>query len=129
MPELRLLILIIITALANSQVIDTWINGSIFRKPRQFIRLLGKKRRRKSKNRSWVLRAASELLLCPLCLSHWTAAVLLGGAHWAWDFQVRAPAWVILWLAVVGLSRLVYQSANKEEGDPLAGIKPYEPPA
>jgi len=121
MPELQqLLILIAITSPANAQVVDTWLNGTLFASHRRFIEL-GKA------SRFWTLRAVSELVLCPRCLSHWTAAGLLGTARLVWDVQISAPAWIITWIAAVGLSRFIYQLTNKEE-DPLARIQPYEPP-
>ncbi len=123
MSELQeLLILTTLIAPANAQIIDTWINGTIFDTYRQFIKL-------GETSRFGALRAASELLLCPRCLSHWTAAILLGTARLIWNIQISAPAWIIVWIATVGLSRFIYQLTNKEEGDPLAGIEPYEPPS
>jgi hypothetical protein len=123
MSELQqLLILIAIISPANSQVVDTWINGSIFDAHRQFIKELG------NRNRLRILRAVFELVLCPRCLSHWTAAGLLGTARLVWDVQASAPAWIIVWIATVGLSRYIYQRTNKEE-DSFGAIQPYEPPA
>jgi len=122
MPELQQLLLITaIAAPASAQLIDTWINGSLFETHRRFI----------ASGREHGLQAVrliSELLLCPRCLSHWTAALLLGMVRLVWEIQLAAPSWILLWLATVGLTRLIYQVTNREEGDPLAGIKPYEPP-
>jgi len=122
MSELQQLLLIaVIAAPANAQLIDTWINGTLFESHRRFI-ASGKEHRLRA------VRLISELLLCPRCLSHLTAALLLGTVRLVWEIQLAAPSWILLWLATVGLTRLIYQVTNREEGDPLAGIKPYEPP-
>lgn len=121
MPEMRELLLTIFVSLANSQLIDTWINGSLFEVHRRFI-ASGKEHRIRA------VRLISELLTCPRCLSHWTAALLLGTARLVWEIQLAAPSWILLWLATVGLTRLIYQVTNREEVDPFGRVEPYEPP-
>ena len=86
---------LVVAGLAGSQAADTWTSASIFRRCQDWL----KSRKERSQGLQWFL---AELMTCPYCLSHWTAAICLGlgfsGAWWA-----RVP---VLWLAAVRIATL-----------------------
>ena len=62
MRTLVLLVWLPLITLANWQLIECWHHGSLFDRPRAWL---------EQRTGFW-----SDLLLCPFCLSHWTAVPL-----------------------------------------------------
>lgn len=119
------LLVVLIAALANAQLVDTWHNGTIFKRPRAFFE-------RWEDSRWLLIHLIGELALCSRCLMHWTAVPLLVLMCELWGFRAHPYSWPLWWLAVIGLSRVFYKLAGgdeeEEERDPLLDVPEYQRP-
>jgi hypothetical protein len=103
----EMLSLTVLYGLFCGQVVDTWLNGSIFDRLRMFFEKLKAYR---------VIGLIGELALCPRCSMHWVAA--LATAHFLYVTDVQI-VWVpVIWLAIVGAGQWVYRHLT-ENVDPL----------
>lgn len=111
--ESRLLLSAIISGAITAQIMNLWFNGSVFEGPR-----------------GWVAKYAplsvSELMTCPLCLSHWiaVAGMYLAAAYLETEASVfkTTPAILAYWLFTACVANLVYYKFFHHEelpGDPL----------
>lgn len=113
------LLLIVLAALANAQLLDTWLQGSIFKRQRDFIEPL-------QESRFVPIRLWGELVLCNRCLAHWIAIPVMYAVYHTWPVWPTHPcALALIWLAVVRLSCLFYREDPEEEGLSLDDIPAY----
>ena len=96
----NVLLCIVISGLAGYQVADTWVRGSLFEQPQQWLR-------KRSKTNM-----LAKLFSCLFCLSHWTALTcLLVMLLTGWDSLVRIP---VYWFAAVKISLVVQREVEIE---------------
>lgn len=95
----KLIWAVLIAGTANWTVIETWHHGSLFDSVRARLEVCRG-------------RFLADLLLCPYCLSHWTAIPLLAASllmmvdFSQWDWW-RYPGLVCCWLVVIRISNLL----------------------
>lgn len=100
-----------IAGMGGYQIADTWVAGSIFKRPQEWLR----KRRAKSK--------VAELLTCSFCLAHWTVLIcLLLLLLTSWDSPCR---WPVYWFAAVKVALLVQRDEEivLDQTAEVAGIE------
>lgn len=116
------LYVIILSGLAGAQLIDTWINGTIFRKLRAIPERWQQGR--------FPMRYVGELALCPRCLSHWVSIPLVALVCAAWGIDPHLLTWPVLWLGSTAVSRLAFRLAggDEEKEDPLEHVETYRIP-
>lgn len=74
MQEIGLLVHLLVAALAATQLIELWLEGSIFEQRRETLR-----QARDDESRAWFSRRTSELLLCAFCLLPWVSLLMVTG--------------------------------------------------
>lgn len=105
----EVLSLIVVYGLACGQLVDTWLNGSIFVKPRAFFERLKSIR---------IVGLLGELMLCPRCFMHWVGAAAT--AHFVCMFQLPLVAAPVIWLAIVGIGQLTFKKLTSAEDELMA---------
>lgn len=93
----EVLSLIVIYGLACGQLVDTWLNGSIFTRQRAFFERLKAVR---------FIGLLGELALCSRCSMHWVGAAAT--AHATVLLQLPLLVVPVLWLAIVYVGQVAF---------------------
>lgn len=100
----KLLLDIVMLALAIQQVCDTWFNGTIFAGTRAYLEVWEGLESTRRVDR--ILRFFAELLSCPFCLAHHVMFILVA-VCWLPTFLVGSASWgTITMIPVYGLAAL-----------------------
>lgn len=115
---IEVLSLIAVYGFCCGQLVDTWLNGSIFERIRQWF--VGWRDEEYINNEDqFILHWVGKLVLCSRCFMHWVAA--LATAHFLDVTKLPLYCCPVIWLAIVAAGQLTYRQLAKEEAgsDPL----------
>jgi hypothetical protein len=108
----EVLSLIAVYGFGCGQVVDTWLNGSIFESVRLFFaRWRDEEYVYDEVQLAW--KWLGKLVLCPRCFMHWVAAAAT--VHFLYITELPIECCPVAWLAMTAAGQLTYRQLAKED--------------